>query len=134
MLGTRHIGMLQLLAFCPLLGMFLFVLCSGNDLFGALSWPASRRLSNMSYSIYLAQGLALVAVFAIPGVEAYARSGTLPFWLVTVACALLLCAGSLLSYRYIEEPGIRAGKRLTERLRARRDGAAPLPAAAAAGE
>lgn len=132
MLGARDVGMLQLLVFCPLLGTFLFVLCSGNDLFGALSWPASRRLSAMSYSIYLAQGLALVAVFAIPGVKAYALSGTLPFWIVNIACALALCAGSLLSYRYIEEPGIRAGKRLTERLRARRAATAPLPASEAA--
>lgn len=134
LLATREIGMLALLAFCPLLGTFLFVLCSGNDLFGALSWPASRRLSAMSYSIYLAQGLALAAVFAIPGVRGYALGGTLPFWVVNIGCALALCAAALLSYRWIEAPGIRAGQRLIERLHARRGAAAPLPAAAAAGE
>ncbi|SDX75126.1 acyltransferase family protein [Lysobacter enzymogenes] len=126
MLSTRNIGMLQLLVLCPLTGLFLFVLCSGNNLFGVLAWPASRRLSNMSYSIYLSQGLSMVAVFAIPGVKDYALSGTVPFWIVNIACALALCAASLLTYRYIEEPGIRAGKRLTDRLRARRAGAAPL--------
>lgn len=116
LLSTRNIGMLQLMALCPLTGVFFLIVCSGNRLFGALSWPASRRLSSMSYSIYLSQGIAMVAVFAIPGVKAYALTGTVQFWIVNIVCALVLCLSALISYLYIEEPGIRMGKRITQRL------------------
>ena len=119
MLGARGIGMLQLFVLCPLAGAFVFIVCSGNRLFGVLAWPASRRLSSLSYGIYLGQGLALLAVFAIPGVRGYAMSGTGAFWLVNTACALVLVSGALAGYRWIEEPGIRMGRRLVQRLRAR---------------
>ncbi|UJB19759.1 MULTISPECIES: acyltransferase family protein [Lysobacter] len=129
MLSTRSIGMLQLLALCPLTGAFFFIVCSGNRLFGVLSLAPARRLSNMSYSIYLSQGLAMVAVFAIPGVKAYALSGTVPFWIVNIGCGLVLCLSALATYLYVEEPGIRMGKRIVQRLGSKRAplGAVPSP-------
>lgn len=126
--GAPRIGLAQLFLLCPLAGAFFFIVCSGNRLFGVLAWPASRRLSNLSYGIYLSQGLILVAVFAIPGVGAYAASSGLAFCLVYLGCALLLCASALLSYRYVEEPGIRMGKRIAGRLGAGSHVRAPLPA------
>lgn len=126
MLSGRGIGMLQLLLLCPLAGTFLFIVCSGNRLFGVLAWPASRRLSSLSYGIYLGQGLALLAVFAIPGVKDYAMTGTVPFWLVNIGCAMVLVTAALAGYLWIEEPGIRLGKRLTQRVRARREARVPL--------
>ncbi|MGO4778196.1 hypothetical protein AB4084_22280, partial [Lysobacter sp. 2RAB21] len=116
MLSTRSIGMLQLLALCPLTGAFFFIVCSGNRLFGVLSLAPARRLSNLSYSIYLSQGLAMVAVFAIPGVKTYALSGTVQFWIVNIGCGLVLCLSALATYLYVEEPGIRMGKRIIQRL------------------
>ncbi|MBT2779669.1 MULTISPECIES: acyltransferase [unclassified Lysobacter] len=129
MLSTRSIGMLQLLALCPLTGAFFFIVCSGNRLFGVLSLAPARRLSNLSYSIYLSQGLAMVAVFAIPGVKAYALSGTVPFWIVNIGCGLVLCLSALATYLYVEEPGIRMGKRIIQRLGSKRAplGAVPSP-------
>lgn len=115
LLSTRSIGMLQLAVLCPLTGVFFFILCSGNRLFGVLALPASRRLSSLSYSIYLSQGLAMVAVFAIPGVKQYALSGTVPFWIVNIACALVLIVSSFVTYRWVEEPGIRMGQRLSRK-------------------
>lgn len=126
MLDMRNLGMLSLLALCPLAATFLWIVCAGNRLFGVLAWPASRRLSGLSYGIYLGQGLALLAVFAIPGVKAYAMSGTLAFWLVNTVCALVLVTGALAVHLWIEEPGIRMGRRWTQRLRARSDALMPL--------
>jgi len=126
MLDMRNLGMLSLLALCPLAATFLWIVCAGNRLFGVLAWPASRRLSGLSYGIYLGQGLALLAVFAIPGVKAYAMSGTLAFWLVNSVCALVLVTGALAIHLWIEEPGIRMGRRWARRLRARSDTLVPL--------
>ncbi|MGH8082675.1 MAG: acyltransferase family protein [Lysobacter sp.] len=129
LLSTRKIGMAQLLLLCPLVGTFFLIVCSGNRLFGVLSWAPARRLSNMSYSIYLSQGLAMVAVFAIPGVKAYALSGTVAFWIVNIGCGLLLCLSSLATYLYIEEPGIRMGKRISQRFGIKRAGLVAVPQA-----
>ena len=126
--GAPRIGLAQLFLLCPLAGTFFFIVCSGNRLFGLLAWPASRRLSNLSYGIYLSQGLILVAVFAIPGVGTYAASGGPAFCIVYLGCALLLCASALLTYRYVEEPGIRLGKRIASRLGAKSNMRVALPA------
>ncbi|MGO1001250.1 acyltransferase family protein [Lysobacter sp. CA196] len=126
--AAPRIGLAQLFLLCPLAGAFFFIVCSGNRLFGLLSWPASRRLSQLSYGIYLSQGLILVAVFAIPGTAAYAARGGLAFWSIYIGCALLLCASALLTYRYVEEPGIRIGKHIASRLGAKSDAGVPLPA------
>lgn len=132
MLSSREIGLLQLVTLCPLAATFLYIVCSGNRLFGVLAWPASRRLSSMSYGIYLAQGLSMVAVFAIPGVKAYAMSSTLAFWLVNLACALVLIVGAFATYVWVEEPGIALGRRIVRRLRT--DAATTPGALAAAGQ
>lgn len=108
-----------------LLWVFFHLVCAGSTLYGLLALRAARRMSTASYSIYLLQGIALTAVFAVPSVRSFAMAGPLQYWLVGILCAVLLVAASVASYRLVEKPGIAQGKRTRSGLRG-------LPAAQAA--
>ncbi|WP_225768031.1 acyltransferase [Inquilinus sp. Marseille-Q2685] len=96
--------------------VFFTLVCDGATLFGLLSTRPARRMSAMSYSLYLMQGLALTLVFAVPPVRAFAMADPIQFWLVGGLCALLLLAVSAMTYRWVEQPGIALGRRLRSRL------------------
>ena len=122
-LGFEHmVGPVQVL----LLWVFFHLVCTGSTLFGLLATRAARRMSTASYSIYLLQGLVLTLVFGLRPVREFAMAGAMQYWLVGTACALLLVAASVVSYRLVEKPGIARGRRL-------RAGPRGMPAAQAAG-
>jgi peptidoglycan/LPS O-acetylase OafA/YrhL len=100
-----------------LLWFFFHLVCSGSTLFGLLATRAARRMSTVSYSIYLLQGIVLTVIFAIPPVRDFAMAGAMQYWLVGTLCALLLVAASVVSYRLVEKPGIAQGKRARSGLR-----------------
>ncbi len=113
-LGFQHmVGPVQVL----LLWIFFHLVCSGSTLYGLLATRAARRMSTVSYSIYLLQGLVLTVVFAAPPVRDCAMAGAMQYWLVGILCALLLVAASVVSYRLVEKPGIAQGKRARSGLR-----------------
>jgi peptidoglycan/LPS O-acetylase OafA/YrhL len=121
-LGFPHmVGPVQVL----LLWIFFHLVCSGSTLYGLLLTRAARRMSTVSYSIYLLQGIVLTVIFAMPPVRNFAMSGAMQYWLVGTLCALLLVAASVVSYRLVEKPGIAQGKRA-------RSGLHRLPTAQAA--
>lgn len=87
------------LAFC--------LIANGNDLFGILSHPVSRVLGEISYGIYLIQGLVLFVYWkwAIGfGVASHVSSST--YWLLQGICVPVLLTVSYLAFRYIERPAI----------------------------
>jgi len=93
-------------------------IASGNTLFGALSHPLSRRLGDLSYGIYLLQGIVLYVCFRF--VVGYSRAATLPaawFWCVIAACGGMLVVLSLLSFHFVEAPALRLVDRVTRGLR-----------------
>jgi len=92
--------------------LFFYLISSGTTLFGLLTSRAARMLGQVSYSIYLAQGLFLTLFFSIPAIRSFAFTGLPAFWLVGLAYVLLLCASASLSYRFIEAPCISFGKTL----------------------
>jgi peptidoglycan/LPS O-acetylase OafA/YrhL len=94
-----------------LLAVFFYLACSGATLFGLLTSTAARRLGNISYSIYLLQGLVLTAVFAVEPIRLAALASVPVYWLVGGLCALLLLVGASLAYVYVEQPGMRLGSR-----------------------
>jgi peptidoglycan/LPS O-acetylase OafA/YrhL len=106
------VGPIQML----LLAAFFTLVCGGSTLFGLLATRAARRMSAMSYSIYLMQGLVLTLVFAVPPVRDFAMSGPVRYWLVGGLCALLLVGASAATYRWVETPGIALGRRVRSRL------------------
>lgn len=113
-LGFEHmVGPVQVL----LLWSFFHLVCRGGTLFGLLSLRAARRMSTVSYSIYLLQGLVLSIVLAAGPVREFAMAGALQYWLTGIFCALVLVVASVVSYRLVEKPGIAMGRRVRSGLR-----------------
>jgi peptidoglycan/LPS O-acetylase OafA/YrhL len=98
-----------------LLATFFYLLCSGATLFGLLTTRAAQRLGHVSYSIYLLQGLALTAVFAITPLRQFALASPLGYWSAGLLCAAVLVAGATATYYLIELPGIRMGRQIFSR-------------------
>lgn len=113
-LGTVFLGFDSMLGPVQLLlvAVFFVLVCDGATLFGLLSTRPARRMSTMSYSLYLLQGLVLTLVFAVPPLRDVAMSGPVRFWLVGGLCALLLLGASTASWRLVEKPGIALGRRV----------------------
>jgi peptidoglycan/LPS O-acetylase OafA/YrhL len=104
-------GTPALLAF----GVFFYLVASGTTLFGLFTTRAAQRLGNISYSVYLLQGLALVAVYWNEPLRSTALSGPGAFWLLGGACGILLVSASALTYVCVELPGIRLGRECMKR-------------------
>ncbi len=98
-----------------LLALFFYLVCSGASIFGLLTTTPARRLGNISYSLYLMQGLVLTSVFAVAPVRTFAMASPQEYWAIGLVCACLLLLGSSLTYAIIERPGIALGKRLIRR-------------------
>lgn len=90
------------------------LIASGETLFGLLSTRAAVRLGNVSYGIYLLQGLALAGVFALKPIRAFALSSQFAYSSVVIIIGLVLVAVSALAHWLIERPGIRLGKQFVE--------------------
>lgn len=97
------------------LALFFYLVCTGASLFGLLTSTPARRLGNISYSLYLMQGLVLTLIYSIPSIEAFALESALQYWLIGGVCASVLVTAAALGYAFIERPGIALGKRLIQR-------------------
>lgn len=98
-----------------LLSIFFYLVGSGASLFGLLTNVAAQRLGNISYSLYLMQGLVLTLVFSISPIRNFALQTALNYWIIGGLCAALLVVAAALGYVFIERPGIALGKRLIKR-------------------
>ena len=99
-----------------LLGACFYLVISGCTIFGILTRRASKRLGDISYGIYLLQGLVLAALFQFRSIRVFALTSPLRHWLVVLgATALLVCLAAL-SHTWIERPGIVLGKRIARLL------------------
>lgn len=95
-----------------LLSVFFLVAASGNTFWGSLSSRTAHRLGNMSYGIYLIQGIAITMVMWNRDVIKYALSSPVAYWLLALPTLVLLLSMSSYAYFLIEKPGIAFGKRL----------------------
>jgi len=111
-----------------LLALFFYLICSGASLFTLLTTVAARRLGNISYSLYLLQGLVLTVFFTADPIRDFALANALNYWSTAVLCTAVLIVTASCAYFLIELPGIRLGKQYGER----RTGASlpPTPATA----
>lgn len=97
--------------------VFILVAC-GNDFFGVLSLPCSRRLGEISYSVYLLHGIVLFATFAgwrSPGSAAAISDAH--FWLLTLVLTPIVLVIATCTFLWIEKPGMALTPALTLRLR-----------------
>jgi peptidoglycan/LPS O-acetylase OafA/YrhL len=93
-----------------LLGVAFYLLASGCSFFGLLTSRPARRLGDVSYGIYLLQGLAIFLVLDSVRVDAF-RSPSV-YWAAVLVCAVVLVAAATVAHAWIERPGIELGKRL----------------------
>lgn len=112
-----------------LLALFFYLVCSGASVFGLLTTMPARRLGNISYSLYLMQGLVLTLVFAIGPIRDFAMASPLNYWAIGIACAGVLVLAAALGYAFVERPGIALGKRLIRRRTLRQADADTAPVA-----
>jgi peptidoglycan/LPS O-acetylase OafA/YrhL len=97
-----------------LLGGAFYFIASGSTLFGLLTSRPARRMGNVSYGIYLLQGLSLAVVFMFASAKHAALASPFGHWLVVLLCAILLVSAATVSHVLIERPGIALGRRLTD--------------------
>lgn len=94
-----------------------FLIVSGADFFGLLTANRSVRLGEISYGIFLLQGLAFVAIFSITPVRTFALDNATQYWLVIVMAMVLLLLMALVAHLLVEKPGVSLGNRLAAVLR-----------------
>lgn len=102
-----------------LLGVAFFLIAQGCDVFGIMSCRAARRLGDISYGVYLLQGLVLWLIFSPSAVHAFALASPAQHWLAISGAAITLVAVAGVAHLGIERPGIALGRRIADRLRAR---------------
>jgi peptidoglycan/LPS O-acetylase OafA/YrhL len=93
-----------------LLGGAFYLIASGCSFFGLLTSRPARRLGDVSYGIYLLQGLAIFLV--LDSVRIGAFGSPLVYWAAVLVCAAVLVAVATITHAWIERPGIEFGKRL----------------------
>jgi len=103
-----------------LLAVFFYLVCSGASLFGLLTSHSAQRLGNISYSLYLMQGLVLTLILGSVPIQRYAMALPQNYWIVGIACACALVICAALGYAFIERPAIAFGKRVAQGKRAPR--------------
>jgi peptidoglycan/LPS O-acetylase OafA/YrhL len=95
-----------------LLGGAFYLIASGCSLFGLLTSRAALRLGNVSYGIYLLQGLVLTIVFSLNWTRDTALLSPLGHWSMLLLCGILLVVVATVVHVAIERTGIDIGKRL----------------------
>ena len=98
----------------PLFLVFLvfYLVISGSTFFGLLTSRAANRLGNISYGVYLLQGLVLTVGLSFGPVRDFVIESPWRYWSFALLCSLLLTALATLTHVFIERPGIDAGNRL----------------------
>ena len=100
----------------------------GCTIFGLLTTKPARRLGDISYGIYLLQGLPQALFFRPRFFSAIELGSPAGHWLLTFVAAVFLISLATLTHVYIERPGIVLGKLVAQKLARRTpDIAVPAP-------
>lgn len=90
-----------------LLSVVFALIACGNNIFGLLTIPVSRLLGELTYGMYLLQGMVLFVVFKfLIGFKAAAALTPLQYWLVILGCTPLLILISFITFKTIEAPAM----------------------------
>jgi peptidoglycan/LPS O-acetylase OafA/YrhL len=99
-----------------LLGGAFYLIASGCSFFGLLTSRPARRLGDVSYGIYLLQGLVLTVVFLNDRARDIALRSPLGHWSMVLLCAMLLVIIATATHVVIERTGIDIGKRVGKKV------------------
>ncbi|HDD9939772.1 TPA: acyltransferase [Escherichia coli] len=91
--------------------LIVFSVAQGASLFGVLSSKGLVRLGEISYSIYLVQGLVMYPLYRFIS-HKFNLLDFSTYCIVTALSFICIVLTSILTYRYIEMPCYRFGKRL----------------------
>ena len=81
------------------------IIASGNSFFGLLTTTFSRKLGQITYSLYLVHGTLLFVVFyMLIGVEKASQLSTTEYWGIIALSVIPLLFISQLTFKYIELP------------------------------
>ena len=106
-------------SFLIILGLAFYLITSGCSVFGLLVSRPALRLGDVSFGIYLLQGLPQALLYRPGRLRALDMASPYGHWVLTLIAALLLIAMATAAHVLIERPGIEAGKRVVYALRAR---------------
>ncbi|TYR22329.1 acyltransferase [Enterobacter cloacae] len=100
---------------CFLIGVFFILIISGADFFGLLTSQGFLKLGDASYSIYLIHGIGWYIMNKI--VFHYnIQENKFLYYLVQTITWYVICYSSLLTYRYIENPFINLGRKISKKI------------------
>ncbi|HEX4181707.1 MAG TPA: acyltransferase [Caulobacteraceae bacterium] len=102
-----------------LLGAAFFLIANGTSLFGLLTSRPARRLGDVSFGIYLLQGLILAGLFSTQAARDFALAAPAQHWALVGLAALLLIGAATLAHVAIERPGVDFGRRVAGLVRPR---------------
>ncbi len=102
-----------------LLAVVFYLISSGATLFGLLTLKPALRLGDISYSIYLLQGIVTTSALSFGPARDFAVQGPVQHWLLVLVNALILVVFANLTYHGVERTGIAWGKRATALWRTR---------------
>ena len=89
------------------------LIASGNSIFGLLTSQLSRKLGEITYSIYLLHGIILYFLFSVLiGEDKSSRFSPVEFWIIVVLITPVVISISVFSFRFIERPSIRKSSSL----------------------
>lgn len=96
----------------PLLGYTLIFIAigSGNSFFGILHQRVSKELGQITYSMYLLHGIVLYCFLQFSNISA-SKFEPWEYWLLITAIIPVVVLICQLTYKYIEIPGIKLGKK-----------------------
>lgn len=85
--------------------LVFLLISSGNSFFGILTNPFSRKLGQITYSLYLLHGIMLYIIFRfVLGYEKTSKLTDLEYWSVISIGLFLVILLSQITYKYIELP------------------------------
>lgn len=94
-----------------------YIIACGNSIWGLLNWPVSRLLGQISYGIYILHGLMLyVLLKVIIGMDNMQNFSVHTYWLMMAGVTIIFISICYLAHYFIELPGIRATKKITDRI------------------
>ena len=100
-----------------LLALAFYLIASGCTVFGLLLTRPALRLGNISYGIYLLQGLVFAIVLRPAPMRAMFLASPVRHWLLAFVCAAVLVGVAAVAHAAVERTGIDLGKRVAAKAR-----------------